>query len=413
MCRCYSKNSLEIHSNLCHSSQKTTLHTMPNQRENSRQAHQNDVGCADNTKNTVPNVNPGESSLKVEHTTKITDLNDHCLEKIFMHLNYESLLHVANANKWLQIPAASVYGRKFGKSPVNLCSMRNCSPRVYTFGEYICVDSLKFSLAFLRCFGEKIPELILFCRQAYACACDEYIDRYMNQYCANTLSSLHLMKNTTISNDSFPKPFVNVELVQFWTGTSFGFELQSMLNWFPNVKHLNILSQSMIYPSNNVHFTHLEHLSMPIKSSSWNMVSNFLRSNPQLQSLEVKMMDGFNKTMDDFLDLIADNPSISKLNVDSDGCGRFVNVNETEIQRFVSERRSIVELILPTFVFATENVMNLIGQLNSLKQFCFRINDEAELDRFISQVGHGWRHKWAYTFNLNLRKHHYSVRLER
>ena len=38
--------------------------------------------------------------------TTITDLNEYCLEKIFTHLDVESLFYVANSKKWLQNSAA-------------------------------------------------------------------------------------------------------------------------------------------------------------------------------------------------------------------------------------------------------------------------------------------------------------------
>lgn len=47
--------------------------------------------------------------------TKITDLDDICLEKIFDHLGFHGLFNIAVANEWLRPAARFVYKRKFGK----------------------------------------------------------------------------------------------------------------------------------------------------------------------------------------------------------------------------------------------------------------------------------------------------------
>lgn len=52
--------------------------------------------------------------------TKIIDLNDDCLVKIFKSLNIEDLFNVAVANEWLRPAANSVYKRKFGAKKIHL-----------------------------------------------------------------------------------------------------------------------------------------------------------------------------------------------------------------------------------------------------------------------------------------------------
>lgn len=61
-----------------------------------------------------------KESIDKASTTKITDLNLDCLEKIFMLLNVNDLFNVANLNKSLQIVAAYVYGRRFSEYPPTL-----------------------------------------------------------------------------------------------------------------------------------------------------------------------------------------------------------------------------------------------------------------------------------------------------
>lgn len=356
-------------------------------------------------------VNGSKPNVENAEPTKITDLNEYCLEKIFMHLDVESLFSVANSNKWLQDSAASVYGRKFSKNPVNLCSIRKCNASLYMFGEYICVDSLKFSLAFLRCFGAKIPGIILFCRRAFARASDEYINRYMNQYCADTLTAIHVTESSTFSNEIFAKPFTKLASVDFF-GTNFALNFRNLVNWFPMVQHLKISACSMNYSSINEHFPHLEHLTIPIANSGWDNVVNLLSLNPQLNHLEADLAEDVNKTANDLLDMIGGNAAISKLTVKGSG-DAYVNVNAAEVQRFANEHPLMAELVLSKYVFNVGDIITLIGRLNALKRFQFRFNERTEYNELVSRLSQEWQHNLGYVINLTTKQKHFSVELTR
>lgn len=355
--------------------------------------------------------NDSKSNAENSVSTKITDLNEYCLEKIFMHLDVESLFSVANSNKWLQYSASSVYGRKFSKSPVNLCSIRKCNASLYMFGEYICVDSLKFSLAFLRCFGTQIPSIILFCRRAFARASDELINRYMNQYCADTLTAIHVTESSTFSNEMFEKPFTKLESVDFF-GSNFTLAFCNLTNWFPMLQHLKISACSMDYSAIGEHFPHLEHLSIPIANTGWDNVVNLLRLNPQINRLDVDMAEDVNKTATDLLEMIAGNAAISKLTVKGSG-DAFVSVNADEVQRFANEHPLLAELILAKYVFNTDDIVILIGRLSSLTKFQFRFNERTEYNELVSRLSKEWKHHLGYVINLTTKQKHFSVELSR
>lgn len=79
-----------------------------------------------NVDSTTAQHSPSEPLLdQLMQTTKITDLNDDCLERIFMLLDVENLLNVKLANKWLGPAADIVYKRKFGTYSVCLYSVHN------------------------------------------------------------------------------------------------------------------------------------------------------------------------------------------------------------------------------------------------------------------------------------------------
>lgn len=363
-------------------------------------SNENDDGAKSDAENDNDETTP----------TKITDLNQFCLEKIFMQLDVESLFSVATANKWLEHSAASVYGRRFSKSPVNLCSKRTCEQSVYMFGEYICVDSLKLSLAFLRCFGAHIPEIILFCRRAFAGTDDEWISRYLNEHCANTLQTIHVTESSTFANETFTRPFANLASADFF-GRNFAHGFCNLVKWFPALQHLR-LSCLIDYSAIAEKLPHLEHLTIPVADAGWDKVAELLRLNPQLNSLEMDLAKDVKKSATDLLGLINENTAISKLTVNADG-DSYVTVSTEEVERFVSEHAGMVELILRKHVFATDDVIALIGRLNQLKKFKFRVNERSGYDALVNRLGDEWEHRIGFVFNTITKNSHCSVELNR
>lgn len=355
-----------------------------------------------------PNAAIDETAIK---TTKITDLNQFCLEKIFMQLDIESLFNVANANKWLELSAASVYGRRFRNSQVNVCSKRTCKQTVYMFSEYVCVDSLKCSLAFLRCFGEHIPEIILFCRRGFASADDEWLNRYMNEYCANTLQTLFVTDCSTISDETFARPFTKLTSIDFF-GSTFGHDFRSLAKWFPALQRLKINAHLMDGLAMAECLPHLKHLQIPVVTAAWHDVASSLRLNPQLSSLEIDLKNDLDKSAIDVLDMIKGNPAISKLTVND--CGdSFMTVNADVIERFANEHPALIELILQKFVFNADEAIALIGRLNQLNKFQFRVNELSKYNELANRLNDEWNHRNSYVFNITTNNHHYSIDLTR
>lgn len=154
--------------------------------------------------------------LDPETTTKITDLNDKCLMNIFSYLDLSSLLNVAMANKRLQVVAASTFGNKFGMKTICLQNYINFNtPRIYTLDDDIYVRGLRLCLQFLRGFGSTITDLVVFdgtnphvlVSKEYKNKFSHHVDRYLNQYCAENLSSLLFYGRSAFSLENFRKPF--------------------------------------------------------------------------------------------------------------------------------------------------------------------------------------------------------------
>lgn len=95
---------------------------------------------------------------------KITDLNIDCLDSCFQHLNIEDLLSVADSNKQLRYLARYTFARKFRRETIRIVSTMNCKKyeRIFfSVRPQLIISSLRWSLQFLRCFGDLVPEIII------------------------------------------------------------------------------------------------------------------------------------------------------------------------------------------------------------------------------------------------------------
>lgn len=93
---------------------------------------------------------------------KITDLNFDCLQRCLQHLNIEELLNIADSNKQLKYVARYIYARKYKGQAISLFGMKCKISENITFlrlRNIWLIVSLKWSLQFLRCFGDLAPDI--------------------------------------------------------------------------------------------------------------------------------------------------------------------------------------------------------------------------------------------------------------
>lgn len=214
----------------------------------------------DGQRNKLQRIESPDEPMKP--ATKIVDLNDDCLMKIFGYLDLQSLFSVAIANEWLRPAANDVYKRKFGTKLINICKCDDYRPvtRAYGRGEHVAYDhrvpihlidlqakpsqihsfqicGLKTTLLYLRCFGSSIKDLKI-CYNRSTSKRYGYVHQYINDYCTESLVSLSFKQMTeTMSIEQFQKNFVNVEEIDFLFSN---FGDQSFFKCFPNLIRLRI-----------------------------------------------------------------------------------------------------------------------------------------------------------------------------
>lgn len=342
----------------------------------------------------VQNENKEETANTTEAKT-MTNICSELLERIFDFLDLESLLCLAGTNKRLHDAAATKFGDKFGNKYIWLFksdfleTMR--APGVYLNGDQIDVIGLKFCFQFLRCFGAKISNL----EDPFSYIRNDHFDRYVNQYCADTLTNITSYREGTFPIDNCSKPFKHVEKVQI-SDANLGNQLTNFMNLFPNLRHLEMTDIKIDETAIDVSVPQLNHLALKVRSVHGNCKNefttrnalNFLRANRQLQSLDIYSNDRI-RTFSELLNIISENPLLLKLKILLE---EFTVVNAVEVERFVNEHPLVEELYLPFYKFTADDAVKLISQLNSLKRFEFQFIFRYERDHFLNQLDKKWQH---------------------
>lgn len=125
-------------------------------------------------------------------SVNIVDVNQFCLEEIFMYLDLEDLLNVANASKYLRPATMTPFTRSHGDKWIDLRHIDKNQKLFVESNNEITIFSLKTIFQMLRCFGQSISQLNLFAPYCNANQFRNYrrILHYMNEYCVESLTNL-------------------------------------------------------------------------------------------------------------------------------------------------------------------------------------------------------------------------------
>lgn len=241
-------------------------------------------------------------------------------KQIFNFLDPKSLLMMAGTCKHLQNAAATHFNSRYGKRDIWLSPSRRMAIHTDDYGAFdVC--GLELCLPFIRVFGAEFSHLRVFDWYGNDNQNVEHLYQYINQYCADSLKTIHISSQKMISTEVLQKPFKNAEKAVINGCVLVG----NWLDWFPTLNDLHICGRCF----DNLPFTTL-------------------------------------------LNAINRNSSIVKLKVDSivGVCDNHVSMNE--LSRLIAEHQLMVELTLSYYCVSVEDVIQIIGQMKSLKQFKFR-----------------------------------------
>lgn len=270
----------------------------------------------------------------------ITDLNIDCLERCFQHLNLKELLSIADSNKQLRYMARYIFVRKYRRQVVWLRAMKYEQHEHISFIStlnLLDICSLKWSLKFLRCFGDLALEIRIMFLDDYGVtisngttyaltALEEYIQRfkiqctksiqwehllieYLNEYCSESLTEFSFDGELRKGGlNKLTKTFGKVKQI-------------SLLDLYPIEKKLyelfpNLRKLELYYSGRNEgflhvefiagHFPYLEDLDIHMNGFVFDKESIAIAfcSNPQLKSIR----------SDVWMDIICDTKHFSNSN---------------------------------------------------------------------------------------------------
>lgn len=339
---------------------------------------------------------------KSDQITKITDLDDFCLENIFDRLNLKDLLSVAEANKFLLPTARHVYKRNFGTKSVRISGCddlrpntranartgivnKSIAPRERISGS-INVRELKYVLSFLRCFGPSITRLSINYNKSMSPRY-QYVHQYVRQYCAESLLEISFrdMPNIKLQHSN-ERPLANVVSVNIF-GSHVGKMFRSMTDWFPNLRSLHLSKIHLIHRFANTSFPHLENLHI-FGNFPVDHLAAFLPMNRQLRSVNFSSALASKLSITRLLDIIRVNTAIEILII------RLLSftdqkISPIEIHRIVDEHPTLIELDLLFSLFQADDVIDVLRQLKSLKKLNFQMTT-AEYEKLQSNLDDGW-----------------------
>lgn len=364
--------------------------------------------------------------------TEITDLNDDCLVKVFSYLDLQSLFNVAIANEWLRPAAADVYKRRFGEKWVvlfpcdkfrsnrdktqllihgcdgfrlNIRGKRRISTtdffKASAFAKWdnaIILRGFKVCLVYLRCFGPSIGGIWLdsneLTNNRY-----QHVQHYINDYCTASLTNIAFDLMPNIKINGLQKTFERVEHLEIYNSV-LEEQGQSLFECFPNLRVLHLYHVCMDCRIVKTPLEHLKHLDIRgvrcCLSTTNQIVAALLNGNRQLEKLKMIVHDVDDdepkKRIEPVLDAIKDKPSITNLLV----CVAMTTpINLDTIWRIASEHPVLVTLDLRSFVFKIDDVLAVIGRLNLLRTFWFRVQS-SEFARLMLQLEHN-TNEWKAT----------------
>lgn len=177
-----------------------------------------------------------EENVKSSHQTKIVDIDNDCLECVFEFLEFRDLINLAEANKFLQVAAKIVFGRKLKRKMVVVEIQKSCvTSDIENYDDAIRIRDSMLAVQTIRHFGQRISKIVLIIKTDSSLR--EKFFAHANEYCHKTLNILHIFGDHSNVFGAVKHPFEFVE--EFWTekGT-IGPGCEHFTKLFPRLRHL-------------------------------------------------------------------------------------------------------------------------------------------------------------------------------
>lgn len=228
--------------------------------------------------------------LEEKCSTTILDLNDDCLETVFLYLSREELMNLHGSNSKFRLACESAFSRKFGKVQTLVSNVQ---------GYRVNMTVLKHSIKLLKTFGHCITKLVIHFKLEKISTLLEAIENY----CGDTIKELELRHIGL--RVKFPSMVNEIGLQAMYS-------LLSKINEkFPNLNcirydYQNLTKSCPYLGSINQHIPSLTALSIIGPAFPYDDFRDVLQSNSQLTSLTIIGEPNASATTDRSFELTAD-----------------------------------------------------------------------------------------------------------
>lgn len=343
-------------------------------------------------------INPSNAT-----TIRLTDMNDDCLEHIFLYLSLEDLLNIADTNKQLKPAAELTFAKRFKRG--KLISNYYNSSEIHINGTERVKVRNPYRL--LRCFGHLIPKQTIRNRTLL---------KYVNQYCSESIIEI----DTTYQPKYIAVHFPHLNRVNIGSSSNvYGAEcFLKMLRLNPQIQHLYLnpgIDDVRLLRTANQFLQFLEHLHLSyVKNSFRNFEEKFVNfanlkvliihhygdiitqipvSSSCLEAFSFQLhatqcTDCLNAEVDILLEFLRKHPFTTKLTLSS-VCKEMRTINRLEeIIEAVSSMEEINISLIKNL--SVNDAIKFVYKCKSLKKLSFRADDNSIFDHLNAKLEVKW-----------------------
>lgn len=224
-------------------------------------------------------------SAETMSQTKIVDIDNDCLERVFEQLELRDLVYVAEANKNLGVAAATVFKRKLKKRTVIIDY--NFYIEIVIYDDAVCIHNSLLAVQMIRRFGQSISAIKI------KLSTNETFMRgkffiHVNEYCHKTLNTLLTCGRFSGTFSAAKYPFESVTEFSSTEGIV-GDGCEHFNRLFPCLRRLKVVDNIIVdwkyisntFPNMNA-FTFKDHAILP-QNATEDFLKTIVTLNPQLE----------------------------------------------------------------------------------------------------------------------------------
>lgn len=181
--------------------------------------------------------------MKIEHVTKLTDLNVDCFGHVFDYLHFGDLLNIADLDEKATEAAEIVFTRRYSEYVVILCGPGPFKSIEIDDNELeITISTASNCTKVLRNFGDVIQKLKLinFSDELVTGRCWDEVRRLIDEKCTKQVAVLMLTNCERGFMNDIGTPFKCVDTLQL-TCSQLGGKIVDLSTWFPQLQQLELL----------------------------------------------------------------------------------------------------------------------------------------------------------------------------